>query len=59
MVRRHDDRGYSLAATCLLSLTEMIDPESIEQEARRFVGATIVLDAFTELRQIREALTKS
>ncbi len=59
MVRRHDERGYSVSVACLLSLVEPVEAESLEQEARRVVGATIVLDAFTELRQIREALTKS
>jgi hypothetical protein len=58
-----NQRTRGTAASCLLELFpplsgELPEDEWENAEAARFAGAMLLVDAFDELRMLREALTK-
>ena len=53
---RKDD---GLAAECVLALLARRPVESDEQQARIYTGALLIVDAISELRNIRRLLTAS
>jgi len=53
---RSDD-GHGVAAYCVLTLLGRELSDSPNEDARAYVGAILLVEAFQELRQIRRLLT--